>query len=310
MIGLQIKIKHGRSLLYYSSNLARVCQQESEAGFMDKAMLNKSMVVYLLTDTTNGKQYVGQTTKTLGERLTRHRSGDLLVDRALNDHGWENVKVEILEECETYDELNRLEQEWIDVLETKSPNGYNLTDGGLGGPGHKLSKEAKQRISRKNKGRKRSESARKKMSVAATEHMKNPDLRRRLSEANKGKKFSKERSKQLSKAKQGSKHNDTTKEKIGVSNTGKHHTDEARQKMSEEHKKHPGLWKVLNVETGVVYDSIKEAALAYNIPSPCIINVCRGRLMTAAKCHWIYLDDCPLLPDGSLDLETIRGVLL
>ncbi len=277
---------------------------------MDKAMLNKSMVIYLLTDTTNGKQYVGQTTKTLGERLTQHRSGDLLVDRALNAHGWENVKVEILEECETYDELNRLEQEWIDVLETKSPNGYNLTDGGMGGPGHKLSKEAKQRISRKNKGRKHSEATLKKISKAVTKAMQDPELRQRLSEANQGKKHTDESRQKMSKTRQGKARDEETKEKIGVSNTGKRRTPEDRQKMSEACKGNRGCHAVLNVETGVVYDSIKEAALAYNIPSPCIVNACRGKLMTAAKCHWMYLEKCPLLPDGSLDLETIRGVLL
>ena len=273
---------------------------------MNEDIMNKSMVVYLITDLTNGKQYVGQTTKTLKERLTRHRSGDLYVDRALNAHGWKNVKVEILEECETYDELNRLEQEWIDVLETCRPSGYNLTEGGLGGPGHKLSEEAKRRISEKKTGHKHSEAARKKMSAAVTESMKNPDLRRRLSEANKGNKHTDKTRKKMSKTRQGKARDEETKEKIGESNTGKRRTPEDRKKMSEACKGHRGPHPVLNIETGVVYSSIKEAATAYNIPSTCIVNVCRGKLMTAAKYHWMYVEDCPLLPDGSIDLETIR----
>ena len=277
---------------------------------MDKAILNKSMVIYLLTDTTNGMQYVGQTQKTLRERMSRHRSSDLLVDRAMKSHGWKNVSVEILEECETLDELNRLEQEWIDALETKHPNGYNLADGGLGAPGHKLSKVAKESISRKNTGRKRSAAVCKKISEAVTENMKNPDFRRRLSEANKGKTHTQESRLKISKGHQGNKHSESTKQQISESNTGKRRTLEDRKKMSEACKGHRGCHPVLCVETGVVYTSIAEAVRAYNIPSPCIVNACRGKLMTAAGHHWIYVDDCPLLSDGSIDLETVRGVLL
>ena len=273
-------------------------------------IMDKSMVVYLLTDTTNGKQYVGQTTKTLRERIKRHKHDKLIVDRVFNAHGWENCKIEILEECETYDELNRLEQEWIAALDTLNPNGYNFDKGGLGGHGHKLSEEAKRRISQKNTGKKRTEAERQKISAAVTENMKNPELRRRLSEANKGKKLSKERCENQSKARRGKKHKEETKTKIGASNKGSHHSEETRRKMSEEHTQHPGPRKVLCVETGVVYDAIIDAARAYDIPQNCIVNVCRGRLMTAAKCHWIYFDECPLQPDGSPDLETIRGVLL
>ncbi|MBQ9480002.1 MAG: GIY-YIG nuclease family protein [Selenomonadaceae bacterium] len=273
-------------------------------------IMDKSMVVYLLTDTTNGKQYVGQTTKTLRERIKRHKHSDLLVDRKINAHGWENCKIEILEECETYDELNRLEQEWIAALDTLHPNGYNLTEGGMGGPGHKLSEEAKQRISQKKKGCKYSAAVCKKISAAVTENMKNPELRRRLSEANKGKTHTEESRKKMSNTRKGRKRDEETKAKIGASNKGAHHSEETRRKMSEEHKKHHGPRKVLCVETGVVYDAIIDAARAYDIPQNCIVNVCRGRLMTAAKCHWIYFDECPLQSDGSPDLETIRGVLL
>lgn len=44
----------------------------------------------------------------------------------------ENFTVEIIERCLSQAELNERERFWIKVLKSKSPNGYNLTDGGAG----------------------------------------------------------------------------------------------------------------------------------------------------------------------------------
>ena len=111
-------------------------------------IMKKSMVIYLLTDTTNGMQYVGQTTQTLQKRLNEHRrKHHTYVDRAISSHGWANFTVELLEECATLDELNERERYWIATLNTKAPNGYNLTEGGEGSLGYPLSQETKDKIS-------------------------------------------------------------------------------------------------------------------------------------------------------------------
>lgn len=49
--------------------------------------------------------------------------------------------------------------------------------------------------------------------------------------------------------------------------------------------------KVLCVETGTVYASIKEAAEAYGIDAKWIYNVCKGFNKTTAGMHWRYLEE-------------------
>ena len=45
------------------------------------------------------------------------------------------------------------------------------------------------------------------------------------------------------------------------------------------------------IETGVVYDSIKEAARAYNTHPSCIRDVCAGKRNKTAGLHWRYAED-------------------
>lgn len=88
-------------------------------------------VIYLLIDGTNDKEYVGQTTN-LRSRLNNHKRADQRIDRAIRAHGWENFVVVILKECNNKEELDRWERHFIKSRDTRSPNGYNLTDGGEG----------------------------------------------------------------------------------------------------------------------------------------------------------------------------------
>ena len=55
------------------------------------------MEIYLITDTTNGKQYVGQTINTKEERWRTHLSGNLYIDKAIRSHKAENFKLQTLE---------------------------------------------------------------------------------------------------------------------------------------------------------------------------------------------------------------------
>ena len=106
-------------------------------------ILEKSFVIYLLTNKVNSMKYVGKTTKKLKVRLKGHRyNKTTYIGHAIHAHGWENFTVEIIEECPTEAELNEREMYWIKTLNTKAPNGYNLTDGGEGTTGRKCSEKA------------------------------------------------------------------------------------------------------------------------------------------------------------------------
>ncbi len=116
------------------------------------------MVVYLLQNTVNGKCYVGKTVQGLRRRWNEHcgdaRSrGTTVLHRALRKYGPENFQRKILSVGLNESVLLALETFWIRELNTRAPNGYNLTDGGDGISGCRRSPEtrAKQSAAARNR---------------------------------------------------------------------------------------------------------------------------------------------------------------
>jgi len=93
------------------------------------------MVVYLVTNQTNGKQYVGQTIQPLEDRWSKHKSTSncVALGTAIQKYGSENFTIEILHVCKSKEEMDFVEIFYITFLNTKSHNGYNIADGGEGG---------------------------------------------------------------------------------------------------------------------------------------------------------------------------------
>lgn len=120
------------------------------------------MIVYIYTF-PNGKKYVGQTIQTLAQRAHRGEAYREcpLVYNAIQKYGWDNIKKEIVVECDTQEELNRQERFFIAFYKTTDINfGYNLQSGGNNGT---MSDETKKKISEANKGRIFSEKHRQKL---------------------------------------------------------------------------------------------------------------------------------------------------
>lgn len=88
------------------------------------------MIVYKITNKTNGKIYIGQTKYTIEQRFLQHSKADSPLGQAIRQFGMENFTIETIEECETQEELNEREKFWIKVLNSKKTNGYNQNDGG------------------------------------------------------------------------------------------------------------------------------------------------------------------------------------
>jgi len=89
--------------------------------------------LYCLTNKVNGVQYIGQTTQPLKKRLKDHfapsKADKSYVGRAIRKYGRDSFETETIVVV-SIDELNTLEQDYIDKLGTLSPKGYNLTTGG------------------------------------------------------------------------------------------------------------------------------------------------------------------------------------
>lgn len=90
------------------------------------------MITYVVTNKLNGKQYVGQTTRTMERRWDLHCYKGNALHKAIVKYGKENFSYRTLSECKTIEQLNDAEAYWIDHLQTLAPNGYNLTTGGDG----------------------------------------------------------------------------------------------------------------------------------------------------------------------------------
>ena len=93
------------------------------------------MIVYKLTNSVNGKAYVGQTTRSMKERWCNHCSSSKLKHRsalkaAIDKYGKNSFSIEIIDTASSLNELNEKEIKWIKELNTISPNGYNLDGGG------------------------------------------------------------------------------------------------------------------------------------------------------------------------------------
>ena len=88
--------------------------------------------VYKITNRLNGKLYVGQTQQALEKRFTQHFYANSPLGRAMRQCGAENFTIEVIEYCESKKQLNERERFWINVLNCKVPNGYNVSDGGSG----------------------------------------------------------------------------------------------------------------------------------------------------------------------------------
>ena len=104
----------------------------------------KNPGIYILTNTVNGKQYVGLDSN-LPKRANQHLKGKTrcpAIIAAIKKHGTDAFEVEIIPyPIVPFQILCWFERSHIAELNTKFPNGYNLTDGGEGGLGRKDSPE-------------------------------------------------------------------------------------------------------------------------------------------------------------------------
>ncbi len=97
-----------------------------------KKRMNK-MYIYKTTNLTNGKFYIGKSTREINESAEYYGSGKIL-KLAIEKYGKDNFTKEIIDIADTLDELNTKEINWINTLDAKNrTKAYNIADGGSGG---------------------------------------------------------------------------------------------------------------------------------------------------------------------------------
>lgn len=229
--------------------------------------------IYKHTNKLNGKIYIGMTCD-IEERWGPngiHYTSDKysLFGRAIKKYGWDAFTHEILESGLTWDEANEREIFYIakykcNVVRYPELNaGYNLTDGGCGTKGHPLSDDAKAKLSARNSG--------------------SGNLR------------------------YGCKLSDETKAKISAANKGRFVGSKSPwygKKKSPEHiakilanrkdqsgANNPKARSVICLDTGVIFQTIKDAATWAGVHYMNIVHVCRHDQLTAGGYHWSYFDE-------------------
>jgi group I intron endonuclease len=242
------------------------------------------MYIYCIINNINGKQYVGLTTRNVNESMSYYGSG-IHITRAIKKYGKANFNKVILEEITDKDKLSTRERYWINELNTISPNGYNLTDGGE--RGYTISDESLEIMSKKARKFMLSDKNTRRGSTYPTE------WRQNISNALTGRTLSKEHRDNLKKAKVGTTtHPNSIKalKKCGKTRKGKSLSTEMIQKLQ---KVQPTNVVVLQMDknTGEIlneYFSIHEAQRQTKIWATSICMCCGGKIKTSGGFKWEY----------------------
>jgi group I intron endonuclease len=234
-------------------------------------MKNINGYIYLLTDSRNGKQYVG---KHIGTEFN-YFSGGIIPNKIAKKYGKEIFTKIILEENIIDENLLSIKEKYYIKKYNTFNNGYNLSEGGDGGGSwiNKKTKEEKEHIS---------------------------NIKR---EKNLGRKFSKETLEKMSLAKKGIPLTEEHKRNIRFSQSGENHpwfgrkhTDESKEKISKSRKgiknsKHSDFMKKNNPRNlsvsinGRIFESIQQASEELNLPR----HVVKTKLNSLNYPNWVKI---------------------
>lgn len=228
--------------------------------------------IYKITNKINGKSYIGQSIN-IERRFREHKyisseTNQSLI-KAYKKYGRENFEFEMLEKC-TLENLNQREMFYIKTLKPQ----YNRTSGGDGSPKHIVSEKTRKILSQKAKEQwnrlpeeEKQRIIKHNLKKPKIGHLVSKETREKLRQHNLGKKQSKET---IEKRKQ----TFIEKKKSGYIQT------------NENHKK-----KVICIETGEIFESLKEATKKYNLTTLC--GHLKGKYETCKGKHYkYYQEDC------------------
>jgi group I intron endonuclease len=259
----------------------------------------KMYYLYLLTNKINEKTYIGQTKniKTRWGADGGRYKGCTALYRAIKKYGFENFDKEILLECETEEEINNFEVEYISKYKAEGKAEYNIAGGGYESSLKFKTEEEKQEIHRKiaiaHKGKNLSEEQKKKIS----ESMKLIDHSWKV-----GKSFLTEEGRKILSDKHsgknhwnyGNKMPEEQRQRLANLQKGNKQSKETIEKRVSHYRgiNHWGIKKVICIETNEIFDTIVNAAKNKKISS-CgnIVSCCKGNRKTAGGFHWKYIEE-------------------
>ena len=164
--------------------------------------------IYLIVNKVNGKTYVGQRKSSKEWYEDKYMGSGKVLGFAKKKYGVENFEKLLIQYCYSKEETNKAERFWIAEYRRRGKAEYNIANGGDGGNGEankgkKRSDETKRKLSEAHKGNHQSEETRRKRSESLKGKPKSDEWRKKISEAQKGKHLSEEHRRKLSEARKG-----------------------------------------------------------------------------------------------------------
>lgn len=219
--------------------------------------------IYKFHNKITNKDYIGQTIRTLNDRIREHlyealhNKDNNYFHNALNKYGIENFEISILHTVDSENKqllLNKLNLLEIEEIKNHNSfeNGYNSH---IGGFNHNTSQYTKQNISNACKGRVFSDEHRKNLSNSLKgckkgerskeyrqkiskshqnrtyEYLRTPEARKKASNKTRSQKRSEETKQRMSRAQKGRKVSEETKNKLRDINLGHKHLQETKEKL-------------------------------------------------------------------------------
>lgn len=210
--------------------------------------------IYKITS-PSGKVYIGQSVN-ITIRLRTYKSSGCIyqvrLKKSFEKYGFENHKIEIIEKC-SIEMLNNRERHWQDYYEVLGDNGLNCILTRSNDKPRVVSKETRAKYT--EAGLKRqppSKETRQKLSNSLKGRIFTDEWKKNLSNSKKNQ--SKETREKMSKSRINFTHSKETKLKISQSGMGRKVSDLTVLKLKERASS-----PLFNSETGIYYDSIKEA---------------------------------------------------
>lgn len=230
--------------------------------------------IYIIRNSVNHKVYIGSAMN-LRNRFVAHRNKLICkqhkspqLQSFVNKYGVEVLSFHALEYCEIEDILTR-EQYYLDNYKPFDKSGFNTMKVAGSPKGFKHSEESKLKVSLAHKGRKHTSEARKNMKVGQ-QNRTNWNLseegkqKRRL--AYKDKVVSEYTRQLISIAHKGTTRSSQAKENMSKAHLGKNLSNSQKINQSIEMlERNPFGKLVINLETGVFYDSGIQAAKAHGL---------------------------------------------
>lgn len=214
--------------------------------------------IYLTTFLPTGKIYVGKRVK---DKFDKNYVGSgIRIVNLVNKYGKKDFETHLIDEASNSKELQEKERYWISHYSSTNPDiGYNIALGGNGAQVEHQTQETKDKISKSNRGKKRTNEVRQLMSEDRVgSKWINNGIQNKLVRSYDIDKYIYDGSEWhfgIKPGRKGYAKSEEAKKRCSISNTGKKHSSEWTQRQAESVKANKSHWYTNGKETILLHDN-------------------------------------------------------